>query len=135
MIRKMFHGVSSSKSSPRLAIREPALEPPRDALLQQCKWLSDSFMFRDDIKEEFDMYVHNAELMDLLSDKCSQYHDLTISSMWKFKYVSHHTSHDVMFNLSKNPFRMTIEEFSEACRVPYWGHALNLANLIAMNFL
>jgi hypothetical protein len=86
------------------------------------------------IKEEFDMYVRNAELTDFLTDKCPQYHDLTDSFIRKFKYVSHRTSHDVIFNLYEKPFRMSVEEFNDACRIPSWGHALNLVNQIAMNF-
>jgi hypothetical protein len=50
MFRKMFQGGSSSKSSPRLAIREPNLEPPWEALMRPCDWPSDSFMVQAGIK-------------------------------------------------------------------------------------
>lgn len=109
MFRKMFHGGSSSKSAPRPAIREPDLEPPPEASVQPCEWSSDSLIIQADIKEEFDMYVHNAELTDFLTDKCPQYHDLTDSFIRKFKYVSHRTSHHVIFNLYEKPFRMSVE--------------------------
>ena len=64
MFRKMFQGGSSSKSCPRLAIHESDLEPPREALVRPCEMLSDSFMTQAGIKEEFDMYVHNAGLTE-----------------------------------------------------------------------
>jgi hypothetical protein len=76
-----------SKSSPRLAIHEPDLEPPWEALVHPCEGPSDSFMTRAGIKEEFDMYVHNAGLTDFVTDKCSQYYNLTDSFVRKFKYV------------------------------------------------
>jgi hypothetical protein len=135
MFRKIFHGGCLSKSSPRIAIHEPDLKPPRDALVQLYEWPSDSFMIQISIKKEFDMYAHNAELTNFLPDKCLQYHDRTDSFVRKFKYVSHRTSHDIMFNLYENYFHMTIEEFCESCRMPYWGHALNIVKLTAVNFL
>ena len=39
----------------------------------------DDFMVRAGFKEEFDMYVRNAELEDFLQDKCAQYYQLTDS--------------------------------------------------------
>ena len=30
-------------------------------------------------------------------------------------------SHDVILNLYEIPIRMNIEEFSEVCKIPYWG--------------
>jgi hypothetical protein len=119
MFRKVFHGGSSSKSAPRPAIREPDLEPPREASVLPCEWPSDSFMTRAGIKEEFDMYVHNAGLTSFVSDKCSQYYNLTDSFVRKFKYVPHRTSHDVIFSLYENSFRMDLEEFSEVCKIPH----------------
>ena len=100
----MFYGGSSSKSAPRPAICEQDTEPLREAVVLPCEWPSDAFMIWAGIKEEFDMYVRNAELTDFLIDKCPQYHDLTDSFVRKFKYVPHRTSHDVIFNLYENPF-------------------------------
>jgi len=79
MFRKMFHGGSSSKSAPRPAIREQDTESPREATVLPCEWPSDAFMIRAGIKEEFDMYVHNAELTEFLADRCPQYYDFTDS--------------------------------------------------------
>ena len=108
MLKRMFSGRSSSRSSPRPTIREPDLELPRDAIVKACEWSSDAFMIDIGIKEEFDMYIQNVELTDFLSDKCPQYHDLTDSFVRKFKYVSHRSSHDVMFDLYDKSFRMTV---------------------------
>ena len=42
----------------------------RDANVRACEWPSDDFMVEEGFKEEFDAYVHNAELEDFLQDKC-----------------------------------------------------------------
>ena len=65
MFRKMYQGGSSRKQGPRLAIRELDDEPPREAQVRPCEWPSDDFMVGVGIKEEFDAYVHNAELEGL----------------------------------------------------------------------
>ena len=78
-------------------------------------------MTGSDIKEEFDMYVHNAGLTDFVSDKCVQFYNLTDMSVRKFGYVPHRNSHYVIFNLYENSFHMNLEEFSEVCKIPYWG--------------
>ena len=121
MFRKMFHGGSSSKSAARPVIREPDTEPPREAAVLPCEWPLDAFMIRTGIKEEFDMYVRNTELTEFLADRCPQYYDLTDSFVRRFKYVYQCTSHDVIFNLYEHPFRMSVEEFSEVCKIPFWG--------------
>ena len=41
MFRKMYHGGSSKKQGPRLAIREPDDEPPREAQVWPCEWPSE----------------------------------------------------------------------------------------------
>ena len=70
MSGKMYHGGSSRKQAPRLAIREPDLEPPREAQVRPCEWSSDEFMVRAGFKDEFYAYVQNAGLEDFVSDKC-----------------------------------------------------------------
>ena len=62
MLRKMFQGGSSKKQGPRLAMRDADEEPPRDALVRPCEWLSENFMDRAGIKEEFKAYLRNAVL-------------------------------------------------------------------------
>jgi hypothetical protein len=118
----MFQGGSSSKKPPRLALCEPDLEPPREALVQPCEWLSDYFMTQAGFKEEFYMYVHKAGLMEFLSDKCLQYYNLTDSFVRRFEYSIHRNTHSVLFNLYEKSFRMDLEEFNEACKIPQWGH-------------
>ena len=70
MFRKIYEGGSSMKKAPRLAIREPNLEPAREALVQPYEWPPDQFMVHAGFKEEFDAYVQNAGLEDFVSNKC-----------------------------------------------------------------
>ena len=79
MFRKMFQGGSSRKQALRLAIREPDLEPPREAQVRPCEGSSDEFMVHAGFKDKFDAYVRNADLEDFVSDKCRQYYYLTDS--------------------------------------------------------
>ena len=76
MFRKMYQGGSSRKQGPRLAIREQDNEPPREAYVWPCEWPSEEFMVKAGIKDEFDAYVRNADLVDFEADKCPQYHVL-----------------------------------------------------------
>ena len=69
----MYQGGSSRKQGPRLAIREPDDEPPRDVNVRACECPSDDFMVNACIKDEFDAYVSNPNLEDFLQDKCPQY--------------------------------------------------------------
>ena len=73
MFRKMYQGGSSRKQGPRLAIPEPDDEPPREAQVQPCEWSSEEFMVQAGFKDEFDAYVHNADLESFVSDKFRQY--------------------------------------------------------------
>ena len=71
MLRKMFQGGSSRKQGPRLAMRDADEEPPRDALVRPCEWPSENFMDRAGIKEEFNAYLCNADLVSFEEEKCS----------------------------------------------------------------
>ena len=51
MLRKMFHGGSSRKQGPRLAMHDADEEPPRDAPVRPSEWPSENFMDRAGIKE------------------------------------------------------------------------------------
>ena len=79
MFRKMYQGGSSRKQEPRLAMRDADDEPPRDAPVRPYEWPSKNFMDRAGIKEEFNAYLHNADLVSFEEEKCSQYHQLTSS--------------------------------------------------------
>ena len=74
MLRRMYQGGSSAKKGPRIAIREQDVNLPRDTNVRACECPSDDFMVEAGFKEEFDAYVHNAELGDFLQDKCPQYY-------------------------------------------------------------
>ena len=65
----MYQGGSSRKQAPRIAIREPDLEPPREAQVRPCEWPSDEFMVQARIKEELEAYVRNADLESFVEDK------------------------------------------------------------------
>ena len=70
MFRKMYQGGSSRKQGLRPAIRDVDDEPPRDAQVRPCEWSSEDFIVQAGIKEEFHVYVCNAELEGFVSDKC-----------------------------------------------------------------
>ena len=79
MLRKMFQGGSSRKQGPMLAMRDVDEEPPSDAPMHPCEWPSENFMDRAGIKEEFNAYLRNADLVSFEEEKCNQYHYLTSS--------------------------------------------------------
>ena len=79
MLRKMYQGGSSRKQGPRLAMRVADDEPPRDAPVRPCEWPSENFMDRAGIKEEFNAYLRNADLVSFEAEKSRQYHYLTIN--------------------------------------------------------
>src|SRR6266496_2962132 len=97
MFRKIHQGGSSRKQGPRLAIREPDLEPQREAPVWPREWPLDQFMIDASFKEEFDSYIQNADLEDFVSDKCQQYHHLTDSFVRRFKFTSQRNAHTVLF--------------------------------------
>jgi len=70
MLRKMFQGGSSRKQGPRLAMRDADDEPPRDAPVRPCESPSENFMDRAGIKEEFNAYFRNADLVSFEAEKC-----------------------------------------------------------------
>ena len=59
----MYQGGSSRKQEPRLAMCDADDEPPRDAPVRPCEWLSEDFMDWAGIKEEFNAYLRNADLV------------------------------------------------------------------------
>ena len=63
MFRKMYQDGSSRKQGPRFAMSDADDEPPRDALVQPCEWPLQDFMDRAGIKEEFNAYLRNADLV------------------------------------------------------------------------
>ena len=109
MFRKMYQGGSSRKQEPRLAIREPDNELPREALVRPCEWSSEDFMVQARIKEEFDAYVCNADLESFEADKCRQYLYLTDSFVRRFKFSSSCNSQTVLFDLYDKSYTMDLE--------------------------
>ena len=106
------------KKGPRIAIREQDVELPRDANVRVCEWPSDDFMVEAGFKEEFDAYVHNAELEDFLQDKCPQYYQLTGSFVRRFQYICARNSPSVMFDIYDTSYTMDLEDFTTACKLP-----------------
>ena len=80
-------------------------------------------MVRAGIKEEFDAYVHNAELEGFMLDKCPHYYHLTDSFVKRFKFISSHNSHTILFDLYDKSYTMDLEDFTTACKLPQWGSA------------
>ena len=54
-------------------MRDADDEPPRDATVRPCEWPSENFMDRAGIKEEFNAYLRNTDLVSFEEEKCSQY--------------------------------------------------------------
>ena len=69
MFRKMCQGGSSRKQGPRLAMRDADDEPPGDAPVRPCEWPSENFMDRAGIKEEFNAYLRNADLVSFEEER------------------------------------------------------------------
>ena len=78
------------------------------------------------IKDEFDAYVRNADLVGFVSDKCPQYHYLTGSFVRRFKFTSSCNSHAVLFDLYDKSYTMDLEDFNTARS---GAMLVNLANL------
>ena len=74
------------------------------------------------IKDEFDAYVHNADLESFVSDKCRQYLYLTDSFVRRFKFTSSHNSHTILFDLYDKSYTMDLEDFNAACKLQKWGN-------------
>ena len=123
MLRKMFQGGSSRKQGPRLAMRDADDEPPRNAPVRPCEWPSEDFMDRAGIKEEFNAYLRNADLVSFGAEKCRQYHYLTSSFVRRFEFSSSRNSPTVLFDLYENSYTMDLEDFTTACKLPQWGSA------------
>ena len=111
MFRKMYQGGSSRKQGPIPAIRDEDEEPQREAPVRPCEWPSEDFMVQARIKEEFEAYVHNADLEIFEVDKCHQYYHLTDSFVRRFKFTSSRNSHTVLFDLYDKSYTMDLEDF------------------------
>ena len=102
----MFQGGSSRKQGPRLAMCDADDEPPRNAPVHPCEWPSENFMDRAGIKEEFNAYLRNADLVSFEEDKCPQYRYLTDSFVRRFKFTSSRNSHTILFDLYNKSYTM-----------------------------
>ena len=129
MFRKMYQGGPSRKQGPRLAMRDTDDEPLRNAPVRPCEWPSEDFMDRAGIKEEFNAYVRNADLVSFEADKCRQYHYLTDSFVRRFEFSSSRNSQTVMFDLYQKYYTMDLEDFTTACNFHNGVVLVNLANL------
>ena len=123
MSRKMYQGGSSRKQGPGPTIHELDLEPPREAQVRVCECPSEDLMDRAGIKEEFNAYVRNADLVSFEAEKCHQYNYLTSSFVRRFEFSSSRNSQTVLFDLYENSYTMDLEDFTTACKLPQWGSA------------
>ena len=99
MFRKMYQGGPSRKQGPRLAMHDADDEPPRDAPVRPCEWPSENFMDQAGIKEEFNAYLRNADLVSFEEEKCSQYHNLTSTFVRRFEFSTSRNSPTFLFDL------------------------------------
>ena len=72
------------------------------------------------IKEEFNAYLRNADLVSFEEEKCSQYRNLTSTFVRRFEFSSSRNSPIVLFDLYENSYRMDLEDFTTACKLPQW---------------
>ena len=86
-------------------------------------------------KEEFDAYVRNADLEDILQDKCPQYYQLTDSFVRRFEYISARNSPSVMFDIYDTSYTMDLEDFTTACNLRSGVILMILPNLKLEIFL
>ena len=135
MFRKMYQRGSSRKQVPRPAIREPDNELPREAQVRPCECPSENFMVQAGIKEEFDAYVRNADLVSFEKEKCSQYHNLTNTFVRRFEFSTSRNSPTVLFDRYEKSYTMDLEDFTTACKLPQWGSASEPRKSEFRNFL
>ena len=76
---------------------------------------------RAGIKEEFNAYLRNADLVSFEEEKCSQYHNLTSTFVRRFEFSTSPNSPTVLFDLYDNSYTMDLEDFTTACTLPQWG--------------
>ena len=114
--RRSSSEASSSSSSVRRSYVEPSENSIRDAATKSCLWPCNDYMVHVGIKEEFEQYVHNAELSPYIADKCDKHLSLTESFTKEFKF--HPRESRVSFKLYGNSFNIPLETFSNHCRVP-----------------
>ena len=69
-------------------------------------------------RKSLNSYLCNASLEDFEANKFPQYHDLTSSFVRRFEYSSSHNSPSVMFDLYDKSYRMDLEDFTLACKLP-----------------
>ena len=103
--------------------------------MRACEWPSKDFMDQAGIKEEFNAYVRNADLVSFEADKCRQYHYLTSSFVRRFEFSSSRNSQTVLFDLYENSYTMDLEDFTTACKLPQWGSASEPRKSEFRNFL
>ena len=97
---------SSSSNTARRSYVQLSESSIRDAATKTCLWPCDDYMVHVGIKEEFEQYVHNADLGPYISDKCKQHLTLTESFVKGFKF--HPRESRVSFNLYENPFTISL---------------------------
>src|SRR3990170_3409371 len=107
--RRRSSEASSSSGLVRRSYVEPSASSIREAAIKSCLWPCNDFMVSAGIKEEFEQYVHNAELGPYIEDKCIQYLNLIESFTKEFKFHPHESR--VSFKLYDYPFTLPLETF------------------------
>ena len=92
-------------------------------------------MDRAGIKEEFNAYLRNADLVSFEAEKCRVYHYLTSSFVRRFEFSSSRNSQTVLFDLYENSYTMDLEDFTLLANFHNGVVLVNLANLNLEIFL
>ena len=66
-----------------------------------------------------EQYITNIELAPFIADKCTQHYHLTETFTKGFKFYPREFR--VSFNLYENAFTMSLDDFSDACKIPRCG--------------
>ena len=78
--------------------------------MRPCEWPSENFMDQAGIKEEFNAYLRNADLVSFVAKKCSQYHYLTSTFLRRIEFSSSRKSPTVLFDLYEKSYTMDLED-------------------------
>ena len=72
------------------------------------------------IKEEFNAYLRNADLVSFEAEKCSQYHYLTSTFLRRIEFSSSRKSPTVLFDLYEKSYTMDLEDLKLLGEIVPW---------------
>ena len=119
-MRRFLRG-SSSRNPKEDEKNHPKYVVPRVTEVRACEWPSDEFLRATGLYEDFYYLVENAGLTAFVEDKCSQYLLLTNIFVQSFNFYPRKNPPMVEFMLYDIPQCMTLQDFCNACKLPYVG--------------